>query len=222
MKREKIELSSNFTVTAHAGAMRTKANTISSVEKILETKADIVEFDVSFRPDGTPVTIHKDNPSQTQGELFENMLEAVAKSNKLKINLDLKSEKNLPAIEELVKRVGLLDRVFFTGVDEKRCKTVKENCPNIPYFLNASLEGKQNNEDFLRGMCDKIISLGAVGINMHYINASAAACRIMHEKNLLVSVWTVQLASDMRRLLSYGVDNITTKKPNVLLRIISI
>ncbi len=208
-----------ITVTAHAGAMNTRANSVSSVKQIVQTAADIVEFDVSFRPDGTPVAIHKDRPSIRQGTLLSKMLAAVAESETMQINLDLKSETNLPALMPLIREFGLLKRVFFTGVERERALKVREQCPEIPYYLNTSLE-KKNDSEYLRTLAREIRMLGCVGINMHYSNATQLAVDIMHEEGLLVSLWTVGKAADMQRLLNYGADNITTRKPLKLLRLI--
>ena len=36
---------------------------------------------------------------------------------------------------------------------------------------------------------------------------------MLHDNNLLISVWTVNNRFDMKKVLKLGVDNITTRKP---------
>ena len=48
-------IKNSFTITAHAGALGTKPNTLSSLKKAIEFGVDIVEVDLTFRPDGTPI-----------------------------------------------------------------------------------------------------------------------------------------------------------------------
>jgi glycerophosphoryl diester phosphodiesterase len=41
-----------------------------------------------------------------------------------------------------------------------------------------------------------------------------------HREHLRIDVWTIGDEVDMRRLLSYGVDGITTDRPDVLARVL--
>ena len=124
---QKFNQPAGFTVTYHAGAMLTKPNSIYSVRAAVKNNADIVEFDVSFRPDGTPVIIHNSSPTEEQGELLKDALEVVAQHPSCRINLDLKSLINIGEVEALVKKYGLFDRVFYTGVFEDWVETVRTN-----------------------------------------------------------------------------------------------
>ncbi len=212
-------LPEGFTVTYHAGAMHTPANSIYSVRAAIEDGAEIVEFDVSFRPDGTPVIIHNAEPGNSQGEFLENALEVVAEHPTCRINLDIKSTKNLPAVDELVKLYGLTERVFYTGVFEDWVETVKNNS-FIPYYLNYNVSPQEaDDEPALQAIADKVKNYGAVGINSNFTNATKAFVECMHKNGLLVSLWTVNKPSDMPRVLEMQPDNITTKMPHLLKRI---
>ncbi|MBQ2848643.1 MAG: glycerophosphodiester phosphodiesterase [Clostridia bacterium] len=208
-----------FTVTYHAGAMHTKANSISSVKAAIEANAQIVEFDVSFRPDGTPVIIHNAEPSNSQGVFLEKALEVVAGHPECKINLDIKSMKNLAAVDELVKRHGLFERVFYTGVFEDWVDMVKKHS-EIPYYLNHKITPEEAfDRDCAQAVADRAKQLGAIGINSHFEHASKLFSDVMHKNGLLVSLWTVNNPKDMPRVLAVCPDNITTKRPQLLRRI---
>lgn len=220
-KRTVENLPDCFTVTFHAGALNTKPNTLESIRAALDYGAKVVEFDVTFRPDGTAVIIHSDAPKATEGVLLDEALAVVADSKECKINLDIKSTANLPMVDELVKKYGLFERVFYTGVFEDWVETVK-NTSSIPYYLNHKLTKEESyDEVLLQKLADKIISLGAIGLNSNFKNASAAATRVMHQNGLLVSLWTANKASDMARVIACLPDNITTKKPHILLKMLN-
>ncbi len=211
-------LPEGFTVTCHAGALGTVNNSINSVETCVEWGAQIVEFDVSFRPDGEPCLIHASSPAQNEGASFPGALAAVAKSNSCKINLDLKAWHNLKKVKEYVDAAGLADRVFYTGVSEKEVEQVRSAQTEIPYYLNVRFDmANKGNEAFLISLAEKIGDLGAIGINCHYSFADETMVRVMRERGLLVSVWTPNTCIAQNKMLSLSPDNITTKKPECLL-----
>lgn len=213
-------LPDGFTVTFHAGALKTKPNTIESIKAALDYGAKVVEFDVSFRPDGTAVIIHADAPKANEGVLLDEALAVVAADKECRINLDIKSTANLPQVDELVKKHGLFERVFYTGVFEDWVETVKNNSA-IPYYLNHKITAEESqSKELLQKLADKIVSLGAIGLNSNFNHASGLATKIMHKNNLLVSLWTANKAEDMARVIACLPDNITTKKPNILLNMI--
>lgn len=224
VKLRKFEKAKNlpkdFTITCHAGAMRTKPNSLDSVRESVEWGADIVEFDVSFRPDGTPVIIHDSNPSAKQGELLDNALKIVAESKSCKINLDIKSTKNLAEVDKLVKKHGLFERVFYTGVFADWVETVKRTS-EIPYYLNHSVtEEEANDKAKSVAIAEKAKKLGACGINSNLRNATNLFVDTMHENGLPVSLWTANSPKNMIKALKTKPDNITTKKPNILKELI--
>lgn len=209
-------LPENFTITCHAGSLGTKANSLESVQTAVNWGADIVEFDVSFRPDGTAVIIHNSSPSQNQGVLLEEALKIVASVDNCKINLDIKSTVNLPEVDRLVKKHGLFERVFYTGVFEDWVETVKSTS-DIPYYLNHKITKEEaDGKEAATEIFNRTKELGAIGINSHYENATSEFCKYAHENGLLVSLWTVNKIRDMARVISTAPDNITTKKPDIL------
>ena len=209
------DLPEGFTVTCHAGAMLTKPNSLKSVEEAVNWGADVVEFDVSFRPDSTPVIIHDSSPKNNEGVLLEKALEIVAKDKKCRINLDIKSTKNLAEVDRLVKKHGLFERVFYTGVFADWVDTVKATSA-IPYYLNHNIGKDEANAESAVAVAEKIKSLGACGLNSNLRFVTKEVVDIMHENGLPVSLWTAKTSNDMIKALSTRPDNITTKKPNVL------
>lgn len=216
ISKNPLELPEGFTITCHAGALNTVNNSVESVEKLVAYGAQVVEIDVSFRPDGSPCVIHKESPSQNEGAELDDILRAVSVSDTCKINIDLKSINNLPAVDKLVEKYNLSERAFFTGVGVDWCETVKNNS-SLPYFLNGSaIPDKPGTEKNAEALCAKIKECGAIGLNCQYSNVSETLCKTLHKNGLLLSAWTADNRIIQCRLLAVGVDNITTKRPDVL------
>jgi glycerophosphoryl diester phosphodiesterase len=218
-KSFRLRLPKNFTITAHAGAMGFPANTLAALRKAISAGADAVEMDVTFRPDSTPVIIHSEAPGMKEGVLLDKAFALFAENDSVKVNLDVKSLKNLAAVQELVTKHGLIERSFFTGVSENWVEIVKKECPLIPYYLNSPTDPSlRDNWEYAETFAKKILTLGCIGLNCQYSQISKTLVEVLHEKALLVSVWTLSRTRDINKMLSISVDNITTKKLIKLLK----
>ena len=139
----------------------------------------------------------------------------------VKGNIDVKKVDNMPAVFDLIKSYKLSYRVFFTGVVEKFVEAVKNGCPGIPYYLNYKPKYlKLNNQQYIDELVIFVKDTGAIGINMPHYYLSEKLVKTFHEEGLLVSVWTVDAEYYMLRAIYYRPDNITTKKPSKLKKLI--
>lgn len=221
-KLASLELPSDFTVTAHAGALGTEPNTMESVLNALEFIGEgTVEVDVRFSPSGKPVLSHDEVKSDdTSAPSLEEFFKAL-KDYPAKANLDLKDFTNLSEISALADKYAVRDKIFFTGVTEDEVQAVREQCPGIPYYLNLKLSYFRINSDkYIDAAADRVYGCGAIGANLNHRTVSEKIVKKLHEKGLLVSVWTVDNEDDMYIALAEAPDNITTKRPDVLLEII--
>lgn len=218
-KNKKVTLPEGFTLTAHTGCEDTADNSLEAIQKGFDCGADTVEFDVNFTPDGVPVLAH-DTAADSTVSLAE-AFELIAGLPKLTVNVDCKTTENLKAISELAEQYGVKDRIFFTGIEEKDVPAVKEQTPDITYWLNIKFK-KSKDKTYLNSIADKVISLGAVGLNINHKSCSKEVVDLFHEKGLLVSIWTIKTEYDMIRALNLGADNITTRKPGTLKPIIEL
>ena len=213
IKLNPLILSSDFTVTAHAGAMNLSDNSAAALLAAVCAEFDVVEMDLSYRPDGTPVIIHSSSPGQDEGLPLDNAFAIVALSGKTAVNLDNKSVTNLPEVYRLIVKHGLLNRVFFTGVDERIAALINTQCP-VPYYLTCSIDQNMlDSREYAQALADRAKAGGFTGINCSFGDISRTVVDVMHENGLLVSVWTVNENIDMYRMLSLSVDNITTRNP---------
>lgn len=207
-----------MTVTAHAGAYGTEDNTLASVREIIkhDGEIDVIELDVTFRPDGTPVIIHAGEAKENEGESFDEALRIIAEESKLQINLDLKNFKGewLKNVADLIKKHGLSERAFFTGVEIQDVETVRTFCPGVPYYLNCKIcVSSRRNIDSLIA---KIKNAGAVGANMFHGACSKPFAKAAHESGLLLSVWTCNNEKTVAKAKALNADNITSRVPDIV------
>lgn len=222
-RNQELHLSESFTVTAHTGGMGTLDNSVESIEKAIAAEADVVEFDVRFRPDGTPVMAHDAVSSDAEGVPIADALQVLAKDGvSIRVNLDIKETENLAALQSIVKQYGLSERVFCTGVTEEFVPAVRSACPEIPYYLNYAPDtARVKDAEYQEELLAVLRETGAIGINCHYKNASPQLADVLHQNGYLLSVWTVDKENQMLRQLVSGADNITSRNPDLLIELIA-
>lgn len=210
------DLPEDFTITFHAGFNGTKENTVESVKEAVKKDPQIIEFDVTFRKDGTPVMIHSSNPGDNEGELLDDAFAVVATHPSCLMNLDIKNPSNLPAVEALLEKHGIKERAFYTGIGEDWVDITKKTS-TVPYYLNHFLTIKEaTDEAAALELVEKIKSLGAIGLNSNFLNANKKFVDIARKNGILVSFWTANKKIEMKYVLSSCPDNITTEHPDVL------
>ncbi len=209
----KEPLPTDFTITAHSGAYNTPDNSLQYIDAALQNDADILEFDVRLRPDGTLAMSHDQIASNTEGEPIEPVMRKI-KGRRSHINLDIKEVETLKSLHKLIKKLKMEDQVLLTGVREDWIPQVKKYCPGITYYINLSPdENRIAEEDYQQFLLDKLKETGSVGINCHYGHCTPLLSELLHKHGYLLSVWTVDNEADMRRMLRYRPDNITSRKP---------
>ena len=106
--------------------------------------------------------------------------------------------------------------MFYTGIREQDVEAVINSTPDVMYYLNVDVDVlRSRSTEYINELVETVREAGAVGINMRFTGASPELVNIFHENGLQVSLWTVNNRFDMKKVLSYGADNITTRKPSV-------
>ena len=218
-KNTEITLPKDFTITAHTGCMDTEENTLESIKIGSENGASIVEFDLYFTEDGEPVLAH-DEPVGGEVTLDE-AFEYISKIDDVMVNVDVKTCDALQKVYPLAVKYGIEDRIFYTGVNEEDVETVKKDSPQVKYYLNVDVKAsKADDEEYIMSLVEKVKNAGAVGINFNYKSATKELVDVFHKNGLLVSIWTVNDEYNMYKILSFNPDNITTRNPDELSRIV--
>ncbi len=204
-------LCGQVSVTAHSGCMGLADNSLEAMAAGVAAGAGIVEFDLNYDADGTPVLSH-DAPKKASCVTLEQAFDFLAHHGGVRANVDVKSTEYLEKLPALAEAAGVTKQIFFTGVKEADVETVRAKCPDIPYYLNASV----HRGDDIDALAEKTDALGAVGINLNRNDVSAKLMRAFHKREMPVSVWTVNKERDAVRFLRLGADNITTRRPDMV------
>lgn len=216
----KLRFVDGFTITAHTGSFDTEYNSLEYVEACIKNKAQVIEVDVRTRPNGTVVISHELAATNSSAVEISKVFELI-KNTDIMVNLDIKELRALEALHDLVVEYGLMNRVFLTGILPNHVNRVREDCPDIAYYINYTpSRSKIFSTDYQIKILDMLSNAGAIGINCNFSFASATLCSILHHNGYKLSVWTVDSRHEMRRVLMIKPDNITTRKPDKLQKII--
>lgn len=211
--RKNIVLPKEFTITAHTGCMKTEENSLESFKAGIENGANIVEFDLYFTKNGEPVLSHNE---PVGGEVsLDEAFEYLSEFKNIGINVDVKICDALGKVYPTAQKYGVEDRIFYTGVKDEFVEPVRQNSPEVKYFLNMSVK-KSKDKEYLTSLVEKVKNAGAIGINFKYTGATKELVKVFHENGLLVSIWTVNSKWRMKKILSFAPDNITTRHPDKL------
>ncbi len=215
--RKNIVLPNDFTITAHTGCMKTEENSLDSFKAGIENGANIVEFDLYFTKNGEPVLSHNE---PVGGEVsLDEAFKYLSAFKNIGINVDVKTCDALEKVFPTAQKYGVEDRIFYTGVKDEFVEPVRQNSPQVKYFLNVSVK-KSKDKEYLMSLVKKVKNAGAIGINFKYTGATKELVNVFHENGLLVSIWTVNSRFRMKKILSFLPDNITTRKPDKLSMIV--
>ena len=214
-------LMQNVTIIGHRGAKGHPENTIPSFEAALQQGADGVELDVRRTGDGQLIVVHspvvrghlvKSTPFEQFRDLgggyeiplFQEVLQQL--SGRTFLDIELKE----PGFEEqaiaMIKEHAQIKDVMISGLNTEILNKVYEIQPDIQ--LGFIYNRTQDEESRHNSPIDFVIP--------QFRLASRELIEEVHEEDLKVFAWTVNLESEMRRLLFLGVDGIITDEPGLL------
>lgn len=211
----------NFTVTAHTGAYNTEMNSIEFVRTAVDNGAAVIELDIRQRPDHTVVMSHDivvtNNDGAPLSEAFE-----LLKGTDIKINLDIKETRVLDNMYNLLVEYDLVEQSFLTGIETINVKAVKESaCRDMDYYLNyMPSRPKVFFDEYREKLIELLEETGAIGINCNYKFANSQLSSLLHKKGYKLSVWTVDKERTAKKMLAVKPDNITTRDPYMIDKVI--
>lgn len=211
----------NFTITAHTGAYNTPMNSLEFVKTAIDNNAAVVELDIRQRPDSTLVMSHDIVVTNNDGVELESAFELLKNTN-IQINLDIKETKVLNSLYAMLTEYNLVEQSFLTGIETINVKAVKESdCAGMRYYLNyMPSRTKVFFDDYRQKLIELLEESGAIGINCNYKFASSQLSSLLHKKGYKLSVWTVDTEHKAKKMLACKPDNITTKSPEMIQKVI--
>ena len=212
----------NYKIIAHTGCMGTEMNSIESIKAGIQAKADYIELDIRFSKDG-PVLTHDSLRPDTCYLKLEDALNIIKPAANVNVALDLKEWERITEITDILKHFQMTDRAIYLGNfmdDIDLIRTFGGGVPCFPNLYPEQVNGK-NKED-LNKLAENIRFSDAAAVGIDYTAASKLLSDILHENNILLSVWTVDDLPSIEKMLSYNVDFITSNRLDLLKNIPSL
>ncbi|MFC8271591.1 glycerophosphodiester phosphodiesterase [Streptomyces sp. NPDC057271] len=218
----------HVTVVGHRGdPYRVRENTLASIVSAIEAGADAVEVDVRLTADGVPVLLHDDTLKRMWGhdrplsavslaQLGEltydgvpTLREALIAAGPYRLMLDLPggNEDSVRRIVGTVRECGAAERVYYCagGVAMLQVRAADPSA-EIALTWTSLAPPRATLLDAVRPRW----------LNYRFGLVSRELVERVHRDGCLVSAWTADTRRTMRRLLSHGVDAITTNRVDAL------
>jgi glycerophosphoryl diester phosphodiesterase len=245
-----------FAKVGHRGASAlAPENTLPALGLAVELGCDMLEFDVLDLVDGTLVLAHSRKlrevshgaaRGRVRGRTLERLRvvapnlptldEALAycaaELPEIGLQLDLKRRGIEQAVIDAVRRHGVLDRSWVSGVDAYALRVLGELEPRLPraYTLPRDRLGISKRgplAPLIRGSLAVVGAglprrlpqllrwVGAEAATLHHSVCSPAAIARAHEVGAAVYAWTVDEPALAQRLVDWGADGIITNDPRI-------
>ncbi|MCW8379131.1 glycerophosphodiester phosphodiesterase [Streptomyces justiciae] len=218
-----------LTAVAHRGdPYRVRENTLDSLRSALDLGADAVEVDVRLTRDGVPVLLHDgtlkrlwehDRPllslssdevrGLTDGKV-PTLAEALAVVDGARLMLDLPGTPDVKAarrVVDVVREARAEDRVYYcAGAPAMLAVRAADPAAEIALTWTSLAPPRAALVDAVRPRW----------LNYRFPLVDKALAERVHRDGYLLSVWTPDTVRSMRRLITAGVDSITTNRIDAL------
>lgn len=227
---------------AHRGASGwAPENTLAAFSKALEIGADAVELDLHRSRDGHLVVIHNGIVDRTTGsggivaDMSLKELKSLDAGAQFRPDFSGQQIPTFQEVIELVKgKAKICAELKVKGIEKDVVQTIEQNNLKdeviVISFLHQSLkEVKQLDAQISTGMLvgigkvtrapllvRKAREISADVVMLPWSFTTAELVEGVHKEDLFITVWTVDEALEMNRLIKIGVDGIATNYPKRL------
>lgn len=232
-------------IAHRGGAAEAPENTLAAFGRAVEMGFRYIETDARLSADGVVVAFHDpmlDRLTDRRGRIADLEWAEVATARvhgtepvvtlesvlgaweDIRFNIDPKCDEVVAPLGELIRRLGMAERVCFGSFKARRTARLERMlgstvCRSLGPLGVARLRAASLGLP---------IPVGALGAACVQVPASIEGHRLVderfvdvaHRHGLQVHVWTVDDADHMHRLLDIGVDGLMTDRPSVLRRVL--
>ncbi len=226
-------------LTAHRGfSYIAPENTLYAFEEAMNIGSDYIELDVQQSADGQLVVIHDstlDRTTDGEGKVSDYTYEELSQlscgkwfgdgsfsdarimllsevlelsRDEILLNIEIKKtgdpEDTARKTAELLAEYDMTDSCYITSFSYHALKAVKKTDPAIKTALIANVA--------TTAIYSQLKDIDAVSLNHIFVNRNIVSSA--HKSGKKVFVWTVNEKSDIERMVSMGVDNIITDRPD--------
>jgi len=236
-------------IVAHrGGSALAPENTLVAFRNALRIGVEMVECDVHLSKDGAVVVMHDPSLERTtngSGLIADKTLAELKTLNAAAKFGDGAQVERIPTLEEVLDLVKGKARVQIeikagTGIEQKivdmlhakdmvseviiisfnfpSINTVKELDKNI---ATGALVGGLPNDKTPEEIVEHIMETTHADFFLpYYAPVDAALVKAVHARGMKIGVWTVNTSADMRRMADFGIDALTTDRPDELRRML--
>ena len=203
-------------IIAHTGCMGTKMNSRESILAGIQEQADYIEVDVRFLGDRAVLT--HDRPELGNEYLsLEEAVRLVRDAEPVRLALDLKEWDRIGEVAALLEQYDMLGRSVYLGNFMEDMDAMMRWGKGVACFPNVYPEQAAGlDEDGRKSLAERVKRLGARAVGMNYRAVTPELIQALHEQGIMLSAWTVELETDMRRLMAWGADCITSDRPDLV------
>lgn len=228
---------------------RAPENTLAALREAAAAGAEGCEFDVRRTSDGKIVLLHDDKLDRTtsgHGLLADATWAAVSQLDagswkdpkwageplpSLDQALQLLAGTSARAVVEIkekgleqgvvaaIRAEGTLDRSCVIAFDAEVVANVRRLEPRLVAGWLYSEKSPGKAEEKAEFIASKALSLGTALVDLDHRMLSPALIDLLHARGIVVWTWTVNDPQRMADLLRWGVDSITTDRPDIALRV---
>lgn len=227
-------------VTAHRGFSHVAPeNTLPAFEKAIESGADYIELDVQLTKDEQLVVFHDEKLERLTGAkgrlcdyTYDQLQELTIKCKN--ISEEEYPDARIPLLTEVFDLVGdellynieIKDHSDTIMTVEKTVDAIKEygiedSCYVTSFSYAAVKKVKQLDPDIKTGLIANVATTTAFtqlkyidALSMNHLFVNASVVNNAHQNGKRIFVWTVDNKSEMKKMMSLGVDNIITNRPD--------
>ena len=203
-------------IIAHTGCMGTKMNSREYILAGIQEQADYIEVDVRFLGDRAVLT--HDRPELGNEYLsLEEAVRLVRDAEPVRLALDLKEWDRIGEVAALLEQYDMLGRSVYLGNFMEDMDAMMRWGKGVACFPNVYPEQAAGlDEDGRKSLAERVKRLGARAVGMNYRAVTPELIQALHEQGIMLSAWTVELETDMRRLMAWGADFITSDRPDLV------
>ena len=221
-------------ITAHSGCEGTPDNSIVSIERGIALGADCVEIDIRLDAQGKLWLTH-DLPALFSGLTPVEDAFSLIQESGIAVNCDLKEYGALLPTMKLAEKYGIgPDRLIFSGsVDTALLEENPEIARRSQIFLNSEELVKDLSKkdapdragqtayllENADTVAERLHALGAKVLNAPYKYAPDEWIGALRERNVALSLWTLNEEAPLREFMRKDLLNITTRWASMALAI---
>ena len=136
--------------------------------------------------------------------------------------IEIKMDGIEQAVIDAVKEAGMTDRVVIIAFSEHVVKKMRELAPEISAaWLYGKKEDTWTVEQMADFLTEKAKYCNTNILDLNYGLLSPELLKILRNRGFFVWAWTVNEPAVMERLLRWGIDSITTDRPDVLIEVMN-